>query len=355
MDSYSKTLFWLGRKINKIKRTLKGSLKDPFLCFVFVAIFLFGLVALGSCPLLKSLNNAGDFSVAALSKSLESQPKNELFLSPTKKFGAESPELFLVDENSLKAASPPGKVTSGVLAQITGAPPANNEIIKHIVEEGESLWEITRKYDLNRVETIIWVNNLKDAIIRPGQELTILPVDGLVHIVKAGESLAEIAENYKADMGEIISFNEIASASEIFERQALIIPGGELPSSGRTTTFVNLSTNDFYGLSHAYPYGQCTWWVAQKRAIPGWGNARDWLDNAVASGFPVCKGSYCTPQTGAVIATKGSYLGHVGYVERVTEGKVVFSEMNYVGWGTMNYRSLTIGDSRILGYIYKTY
>ena len=137
----------------------------------------------------------------------------------------------------------------------------------------------------------------------------------------------------------------------------MIIPDGELPSFSQIgqKSCTDLSTNNFYGLSHRYPYGQCTWWVAQKRAIPSWGNAKDWLSNAVASGFPVCKGSHCTPNVGAVISLKGSSLGHVAYVERLTNGKVIFSEMNYIGWGKMNYRSLKIGDYRILGYIYKSY
>ncbi len=318
--------------------------KNPILIGTLV---LFGLVSF-SFFIFSSNSN-----LASIAKTEGAQ---DLFLGPGQKFSLESPDFLLIENCSLKASLPPVMVTPQVLAQIVGQDEIRNEITTYIVEPGESLWSIAKKYDL-KIETVIWVNDIKDAIIQPGQELAILPVDGLIHLVEKGDTLESIAAEYKADPEKIVAINEIFSPDEIFENQALIVPDGELPSAPRVEqkSFTNLSTNNFYGLSHKYPYGYCTWWVAQQRAIPSWGNAKDWLSNAVASGFPACKGSYCTPLVGAVISLKGSSLGHVAYVERLTDGKVIFSEMNYIGWGKMNYRSLKIGDYRILGYIYKSY
>jgi len=317
--------------------------KNPILIGAFV---LFGLVSFSFFIFSSNPNLA---NIAKI------EGAQDLFLGPGQKFSLESPDFLLVENCSLKASLPPVMVTPQVLAQIVGQDEIRNEITIHIVEPGESLWSIAKKYDL-KIETIIWANDIKDAIIQPGQELAILPVDGLIHLVEKGDTLESIAIKYKADSGKIVAINEIFSPDEIFLNQALIIPGGELPSTSQIEkkSFTNLSTNNFYGLSHKYPYGYCTWWVAQQRAIPSWGNAKDWLSNAVAS-FPVCRGSYCTPQVGAVISLKGSSLGHVAYVERIADGKVIFSEMNYIGWGKMDYRSLKIGDYRILGYIYKSY
>lgn len=318
--------------------------KNPILIGTIV---LFGLVSFSFFIFSHSLNQTN---------ITESKGFPNLFLGPGQKFSLESPDFLLVENCSLKASLPPVMVTPQVLAQIVGQEEVRNELTTHTVEAGESLWSIAKKYDL-KIETIVWANDIKDAIIQPGQELTILPVDGLIHLVEKGDTLESIAAKYKADSGKIVAINEIFSPDEIFENQALIIPDGELPSTSQIEkkSFTNLSTNNFYGLSHDYPYGYCTWWVAQKRAIPSWGNAKDWLSNAVASGFPVCKGRYCTPQVGAVISLKEGRLGHVAYVERITENKVIFSEMNYIGWGKMDWRSLRFGDYRILGYIYKSY
>jgi surface antigen len=318
--------------------------KNPILVGSFV---LFGLVSLSFFIFSHSLNQTD---------TVESEGFLNLFLGPSQKFSLESPNFLLIENCSLKASLPPVMVTPQVLAQVVGQEDIRNEITTHIVEAGESLWSIAKKYDL-KIETVIWANGIKDSIIQPGQELTILPVDGLIHLVEKGDTLESIAAKYKADSGKIVAINEIFSPDEIFENQALIVPDGKLPSTSQIEkqSFTNLSTNNFYGLSHKYPYGYCTWWVAQQRAIPSWGNAKDWLSNAAVSGFPVCRGRYCTPQVGAVISLNEGRLGHVAYVERITENKVIFSEMNYIGWGKMDWRSLRFGDYRILGYIYKSY
>jgi len=316
--------------------------------FPIVTIILFGLLSF-------SLFIFSDYSPSIINFKNDKGPQT-LFLGPSQKFSLESPNFLLVENCSVKPALPPVMVTPQVLAQVIGQTEVKNEITTHIVEPGESLWLIANKYGL-RIETIVWANDIKDAIIQPGQELAILPVDGLIHLVEKGDTLESIANKYKIKSDEIVTINEIFTPDEIFEHQALIIPGGELSSASQIEkqSFTNLSTNNFYGLSHKYPYGQCTWWAAQKRSIPSWGNAKDWLNNAISYGFPVCKGRYCTPQVGAIISLNESRLGHVAYVERVTESKIIFSEMNYIGWGKMDWRSLKFGDYRIQGYIYKSF
>jgi surface antigen len=274
------------------------------------------------------------------------------FADPSKKSQPEMPEFLLVGGSYLKTNLPLVIITPQVLAQIFSDERPDNEPKTHIVQPGETLLSIAKKYNL-KIETIIWANDIKDNIIHSYQELTILPVDGVIHIVKKGDSIEKIAQKYGADKEKILAFNELSTPDDIFENEALIIPGGKMPPTPKKTVSTQLPTNNFNGLSAKYPYGQCTWWVAQKRAIPSWGDAKDWLDNAIASGFKVCKGSYCPPKVGAIISLKGStYRGHVAYVEKVTAGEVIFSEMNAYGWGIMNYRKLKIGDPRILGYIY---
>ncbi len=275
-----------------------------------------------------------------------------LYLSPLPK--SELPDLVLVQKNSLQSL-PSSFLASKSFATLIGKiEPEKREILEYEVKEGDSLWSISQKFGIS-IETIVWANDLENLLIKPGQKLLILPVSGVIHIVKEGESLEEIAKKYKANFEDILEFNEI-SENEIFPNQLLIIPGGKMPFVQKIESSVplsQLSTNNFFGKSHAYPFGQCTWWVAQKRPVPSWGNAREWLSRAPLSGYPVCKGNDCQPQVGAIISLKTSNpLGHVGYVERIEDGKVIFSEMNYIGWGKVNYRSLKIGDPRILGYIY---
>src|SRR3989344_4517140 len=54
------------------------------------------------------------------------------------------------------------------------------------------------------INTIIWANNLKNIdSIRPGDELTIPPINGVIHTVKKGDTLGSIAKKYGAQEQEI--------------------------------------------------------------------------------------------------------------------------------------------------------
>jgi len=334
-------------KIEKYLRKFRGSFRDPFCCLGITAVILFGILSFSF--IFNSSTEKGNLPF------LTENFSQDFFIGPAKKFLPESPDFLLVEKTSLRAATPPVMITPQVLGVWLGEPEAKEEITKYIVEEGDSLWAIASKFGIS-LETILWANELDSLLIKPGQELLILPVSGVMHLVKSGDTVSEIAAKYKTDPEKIITFNDLSGKGDIVINEVLIIPDGKLPSVSivqPVTSYIGYSSNNFYGQSHAYPYGQCTWWVAQKRAIPSWGHAKNWLDKAIISGYPVCKSSWCIPQVGAVISLKGNrYYGHVGYVEEVRGDKIVFSEMNYIGWGRMNYRTLRIGSTSIKGYIY---
>ena len=281
---------------------------------------------------------------------------SKIIFEISKKGSFESTDFLLANNCYLFPNLPPYFIPPKVFAQIVTTDLPNNEILTHIVEKGETLSTIAEKYNL-KVETIAFANNLEGDQIKPGQELIILPVDGVLHVVQRGENLQDILKKYGGDLEEVLAFNGLTSPNDIFEQQLLIIPGGKIPQKPKPTPqkFANipLGTNNYYGQSHSYPYGYCTWWVAQKTKVPNLGNAKDWLINAQAKGYSVCFGASCEPQVGAIVSLKTRHiLGHVAYVEDVKDGKIIISEMNYAGWGVVTKRTLKIGDPRILGYIY---
>lgn len=103
--------------------------------------------------------------------------------------------------------------------------------------------------------------------------------------------------------------------------------------------------------SGAFPYGQCTYYVATKRQVNWSGNAGQWYYNAQAAGRPVGKAA----QAGAIMVSyEGVSLGHVAYVEKVNpDGSFVVSEMNYNGnWGKVSSRTIIPGTIYIVGFIY---
>lgn len=86
--------------------------------------------------------------------------------------------------------------------------------------------------------------------------------------------------------------------------------------------------------SNSYAYGNCTWYVASKVAVPPfWGNANQWTYSARAAGYKV--GS--VPVVGSVAATSSGPFGHVALVVGVNSGTVTVTEMNATsGFGAVD-------------------
>lgn len=86
---------------------------------------------------------------------------------------------------------------------------------------------------------------------------------------------------------------------------------------------------------NTYAAGNCTWYAKSKRPdLPNnLGNANTWASRAKAQGYETGN----EPREGAI----GQRGMHVVYVERVNpDNTVLISEMNYVGLGKINNRTL---------------
>lgn len=111
------------------------------------------------------------------------------------------------------------------------------EVIEYAVQEGDTLSSIAEKYGLD-VSTILWENNLTErSVLKPGQAIRILPVDGIRHKVARGETIYTVAKRYGLDDSGAQSivdypFNEFLN-DETFELatgQFLMVPGGIKPT-----------------------------------------------------------------------------------------------------------------------------
>ena len=100
------------------------------------------------------------------------------------------------------------------------------QIEGYVVEAGDTLASIALKFRL-QLQTVLLANNLSPrSIIRPGQKLTILPIDGLLHTVRRGERLGTIASAYRVMPEAILSFNRLPNERSLLPGQVLFVPGG---------------------------------------------------------------------------------------------------------------------------------
>jgi LysM repeat protein len=100
----------------------------------------------------------------------------------------------------------------------------------YVVQDDDTLGQIAEKFSLN-LTTILWSNNLTfRSTIRPGQALTIPPVDGVSYAVRSGDTLLAIARRYSANTEEIVRFNKLDPDETLQIGQALMIPNGQPPA-----------------------------------------------------------------------------------------------------------------------------
>jgi murein DD-endopeptidase MepM/ murein hydrolase activator NlpD len=157
---------------------------------------------------------------------------------------AESPELVLVSNVGVRANVPPVTVTPQVLGTIIGGidTSVSPEVFSYGVESGDTISSVSEKFGVS-VETILWANDLSSsATLKPGSELIVLPVTGTLHLVRENDTLSEIALWYKGNMDEIVEYNSLASAQDVYSGDFIIIPNGVKPKtvpSGRLTPVAN--------------------------------------------------------------------------------------------------------------------
>jgi murein DD-endopeptidase MepM/ murein hydrolase activator NlpD len=109
--------------------------------------------------------------------------------------------------------------------------PPRTDTVTYVVQAGDTISTIAEKYGVS-ARTILWENDLSAySIIRPGDELDILPTTGVSHSVARGENLGFIAAKYDVEIDEIMEYNKLADASSLQVGQRLVIPGGEKPAA----------------------------------------------------------------------------------------------------------------------------
>lgn len=179
------------------------------------------------------------FSTSKTEEDAVPLSKTELqsnFISAQDIFQPIASDLIIQQGNVLSAISSPLFITPQTVASLsTNEFNETKDIIKHTVVEGETLSSISDKYNIS-VTTILLANELNSSKIYPGQELLILPIDGILHMVDKGETIGTIAKNYFAKEEEIISYNDLSPDGDIYVGDIIVIPNGKMPKQVAPST-----------------------------------------------------------------------------------------------------------------------
>lgn len=102
------------------------------------------------------------------------------------------------------------------------------DVQKYVVQKGDTLLSIADKFGVSK-DTIMWANGIKnESYLKIGQELEILPINGVKHIVKEGDTIDKIAQKYQASIQDIYDINWLDSRI-LKVGQELLVPNGRMP------------------------------------------------------------------------------------------------------------------------------
>jgi murein DD-endopeptidase MepM/ murein hydrolase activator NlpD len=207
-----------------IKRTQQGGLFQDHMTPLRLAGHLSVLVVAATILFLSQ------YDFPEMDISLRTIPNNALTNAETTgstlqvSSAASSLNLTISDESLQRAAVP------FTVAQERG----RTTIESYRVEAGDTVLGIAAKFGL-QPETIQWSNPTIEQnpdLLQIGDELNILPVDGVLHTVAAGDTLSSLAAKYKTDVESIVGYegNGLADASAALTiGNKVVVPGGIKP------------------------------------------------------------------------------------------------------------------------------
>lgn len=299
---------------------------------------------------------------------LETDKKNELSLVPLAQAStAPDPNLKPNDAAETDLMTMQGQALIAGTSPVKKDPEEDGGVVIYEVQSGDTIGAIASKFHIS-TNTILWANEIDDInSIMPGDKIFILPASGLTYTVAKSDTIDTIATKYKAEKSKIISFNDLPANGDLKEGQEIIIPDGQkeitipTPAANTSSSIAKIASRPYEsfesagkklsgnaGGGHSFPYGYCTWYVAQKKYVPWSGNAGTWLYHAKLMGYATGR----SPKVGSIMVSSESWWGHVAIVESVSGGEFTVSEMNYKGFAKKSTRVISTSNRVIKGFIY---
>ncbi len=179
--------------------------------------------------------------------------------------------------------------------------PARPEVKVYAVQEGDNLFVIAERFGISQ-DTLVWSNpslGEHPDLLSIGQQIDIMPVDGVLHKVKKGDTLAAIAKRYSVDVARITEYNGITDPSTIQIDQKLIVPGGVKPPDPKPVAKAAGQSGGEVGIAGA---------SKGRLMIPAGAGGE--------SGAPAQAGRFAWPTRGTISQGYGKYHGAIDIANR---------------------------------------
>lgn len=122
----------------------------------------------------------------------------------------------------------PLDVNTCTVAQACAPTTTRLQIMHYQVQPGDTIADLANRFDISE-NTILWANDLSSTnSLKPGTQLTILPVSGVLYTIHQGDTLSSIAQVFQSDSAAIAQVNQLSASTSLTAGRQIVIPGGRI-------------------------------------------------------------------------------------------------------------------------------
>ncbi len=114
---------------------------------------------------------------------------------------------------------------------------------KYTVQSGDTISAVASSFGISP-ETVMMENKLNQtSLLKPGQELTILPTTGITYTTKDGDTIESITGKYKISEDDFLDANSLESFEDLAVGSSVVIPLASVALPTPVKKFVKDETN----------------------------------------------------------------------------------------------------------------
>lgn len=139
------------------------------------------------------------------------------------------------------------------ITEYLGYPYTNNKVEEYIVKKGDTLYSISKKYNIS-IDELKRINNLISNTLSIGQILKLKETnnDNPIYIVQKNDTLYSIAKNNNISLDELVQINNLTNTNLTIGQELYIPKNEETPTSNEYEIYTVKKGDSLWKISKEY-------------------------------------------------------------------------------------------------------